>query len=202
LRNAIEAMQESEQQKLPCLYSSGTLDALRRLMLVQLSDTRDDLRDFGIIKRWTAAYAVPCQQQFQCDLVSMPRHSKCPVSDAMVELRWLSCTPSRTSRRHSSRLRPTRGRPLRRKIQRGRAAGTISAGERPGTHGLAPSARMHGRRGNDVAAVAAHIDALRQPGTIAHKTARVGEIQVSATAAGRHLRGHWKRCDLTFQAFD
>jgi len=36
-------------------------------MLVQLSDTRDDLRDFGIVKRWTAAYAVPCQQQFQCD---------------------------------------------------------------------------------------------------------------------------------------
>jgi hypothetical protein len=67
-------------------------------------------------------------------------------------------------------------------------------GRRAARHpGVASSARMHRGRGDDVAAVPAHIDALRQSGTIAYESAGVGKIKVPAAAAGRRLHGYGKR---------
>ncbi|OIQ65590.1 hypothetical protein GALL_528510 [mine drainage metagenome] len=61
---------------------------------------------------------------------------------------------------------------------------------------------MRGGRGDDVAAVATHIDALRQSGTIPYEAAGVGKIKVPAAATGRCLHGYGKGRYLTFQAAD
>ena len=65
---------------------------------------------------------------------STPCQSRCPVKDAIVELRSPSATPSCTNLRHCGSERPTRGPRTGTSIHRGRGASVISSGERPAAH--------------------------------------------------------------------
>jgi hypothetical protein len=75
--------------------SCGLLRAyLGRLVLVDLvlgvmqpGNARHNLSNLGVVKRRPASHAIPRQQQFQRYFRVAPCHFKCPVNEAMIELR-------------------------------------------------------------------------------------------------------------------
>ena len=98
---------------------------------MQTGDAGNHAGHFIVVERWLAAYVVPRQQELERDLWIDAMHNKWPVSEAMVELRSPSLTPSRTKCRQSSSERRARTPRPANNSQRGNAAIATSSGECP-----------------------------------------------------------------------
>ena len=61
---------------------------------------------------------------------------------------------------------------------------------------------MDRRRRDDITAIAAQIDPLRNAGTVTNESARMGEIEVPAAAAGRGLDCCRQRLEASLQTLE